>query len=174
MSLADPAFRVIFENVGVGIAVVDRELKVVDVNAAYCDMLGYAKQDLLAMHLADYTHPEDRQRDVEFLALLLAGRIPQYRAEKRYITKTGTTVWGQLTANALRDEAGNASHAFGMVENITDRKVLRQILPLCGSCKRVRSENGFWSELEVFLTEHAAAHVAHDMCPDCLRKQSAR
>ena len=35
MPLSDPAFRVIFENAPVGIVVVDRDLKVVDVNAAY-------------------------------------------------------------------------------------------------------------------------------------------
>lgn len=174
MSLADPDFRIIFENVAVGIIVIDRNLKVLDVNAAYGEMLGYSKEELLAMHVADYTHPEDRQRDIEFLPLLLAGRIPHYRGQKRYITKKGETVWGSFTSNALHDGSGEATRAFGMVENITDRKVLRQILPLCGSCKKVRSEKGFWSDLEIFLAEHAAAHVSHGMCPDCLRSQSAR
>ena len=173
MSLADPAFRAIFEHVAIGIAVVDADFKVVDVNAAYCEMLGYTKTELLAMRVVDYTHSEDRQRDLEFLALLFAGRIPVYRAEKRYITKKGDTVWGSLTASVLLDAGGQPSHAFGMVENITERKILHRILPLCPSCKKVRNEQGFWSDVEIFLANHAATHVAHGLCPDCLRRQAA-
>lgn len=173
MSLADPAFRAIFEHVAIGISVVDRDMKVIDVNAAYSEMLGYTKAELLSMRVVDYTHPEDRQRDVEFLALLFAGRIPLYRGEKRYINKKGETVWGSFTASVLRDASGQPSHVFGMVENITDRKILRRILPLCPSCKKVRNEQGFWSDVEVFLANHAATHVAHGLCPDCLRKQGA-
>jgi PAS domain S-box-containing protein len=173
MPLMDPAFRAIFENAPVGIVVVDRELRVVDVNAAYCEMLGYSRDELLSLHVPDLTHPEDRQQDIEFLPLLLKGQIPHYRTEKRYITKNKETVWAHLTATALRDATGHASYAFGITENITDRKILRQILPLCSSCKKVRDEKGFWTDVEVYLRERASTEVSHGLCPECARKKPA-
>jgi PAS domain S-box-containing protein len=172
MSLADPAFRVIFEDAPFGIAVVDRELRIVDVNAAYCELLGYAKEELLKRSVPEITHPEDRQRDIEFVQLLLAGRLPRYKAEKRYITKSGQVVWANLTVTPLRAEGGKPHYVFGMIENITDRKLLRQFLPVCSSCKKVRDERGLWSEVGAYLREHASTRVAEELCPDCQRKRA--
>jgi PAS domain S-box-containing protein len=172
MSLADPAFRAIFENAPIGIAVVDGDMRIVDANAAYCGMLGYTKDELLKMRVPDFTHPEDRQRDVEFVALLLAGQLPQYHAEKRYITKNGRVVWGNLTGSALR-QPGEPPLAFGMVENITERKTLRGLLPVCPSCKKVRDDKGYWNQVEVYLRDHASVDVDPALCPDCARARAA-
>lgn len=171
MTLGDPAFRLIFEHASVGIVVVDAELRILDANAAYCEMLGYTKQELLKLRIPELTHPQDRQRDIEFLPHLLAGRIPRYRAEKRYITKKGETVWANIVGTALFDESGKARYAFGIAENITERKALRGLLPVCSSCKKVRDDKGYWNQVEAYLKEHAGAEVAHALCPECLRKQ---
>lgn len=170
MSLTNPAFRKIFENAPVGIVVIDAELRIVDANAAYCAMLGYTREELMSLTVPEYTHPEDRQRDIEFVPLLLSGRLAQYRAEKRYIRKTGEVVWGHLTGAALFDKDGRGIYAFGFVEDITERKLLRQLVPWCPSCKRVRDEHGLWSEADVYLREHALANVSESRCPSCSRK----
>ena len=95
MSLADPAFRALFEDSPIGIVIVDKDLKIVDVNAAYCDLVGYTEAEMMSRHIPDFTHPEDRQRDNEFAALVLSGALPRYHAEKRYITKSGRHRLGQ-------------------------------------------------------------------------------
>jgi PAS domain S-box-containing protein len=173
MGLTDPAFRAIFENATIGIAVVDRDLRFVDANAAYCKMLGYGRQHLMTLRLGDVTHPEDRQRDVEFLRVLFEKRIPQYHTEKRYIRKDGRIAWGNLTALVLEEEGGDAVHVFGLVEDITERKALQALLPFCSSCKRVRDDQGYWSEVDVYLREHGRSEVHTGLCPDCARSTTA-
>ncbi|HEY3119571.1 MAG TPA: PAS domain S-box protein [Vicinamibacteria bacterium] len=172
MALAIPAFRAIFEIAPIGIVVVDSDLRIVDANAAYCRMLEYTKEELLALRIPAVTHPEDRQRDVEFVPPLLAGHIPSYHAEKRYLTKTGKVVWASLTALALR-LADSEPLAFGMVENITERKTLRGLLPVCTSCKKVRDDKGYWNQVEVYLRDCAAVDVDPAVCPECARARPA-
>lgn len=169
MPLVNPDFRMIFEHAPIGIAVVDAELRYLDANAAYCQMLGYSKQELLERRVPDVTHEADRQRDVEFAQPLQAGLIPRYRAEKRYRHKSGKTVWGEMTALTLRDESG-LLYSFSIVKDVTERQDLRGLLPLCSSCKKVRDDKGYWSQVDTYLREHVGLDVSVGRCPECARK----
>jgi PAS domain S-box-containing protein len=170
MILKDPAFRIIFENAPVGISVVDASLTIIDANAAYCAMLGYSKDDLVGRRVPDFTHPDDRQRDVEFLPLLLTGQIPYYRAEKRYIHRDGHQVWAKFTATALMDVSGRmALYAFAMVEDVTRERTLD--IHVCPSCQKVRDDRGYWNKIDVWLRQRAATDLTASLCPDCARQQ---
>ena len=167
MRLADPAFRAIFEDSPIGICVVDRNLKVVDVNAAYCDMLGRTEAEVMAAHIPDFTHPDDRDRDVDALPRVLSGELPQYKVEKRYIRKDGAVIWARIVVTAVLDRSGKPNLAFSMAQVITDERALRGILPVCPSCKRVKGEEGRWSDLETFVRASANAAISRERCPDC-------
>ena len=45
--------------------------------------------------------------------------------------------------------------------------ILRQLLPMCVSCKKVRDDGGFWKEVESYLDQYSSATVSHGLCPDC-------
>lgn len=45
---------------------------------------------------------------------------------------------------------------------------LRGILPICSSCKRVRDDEGFWQQVEVFVEAHSEAQFSHGTCPACM------
>ena len=173
MSLQDPAFRALFEDAPVGIVVVDRDMKVVDVNDAYCQMLGYTEAEMMKTTITEVTHPDDRQRDREFVPLLLSGEVPRYKAEKRYIAKDGSIVWAEIVVTALLDKSGVSQYVFSMARNITDRRALRGMLPVCTSCKKVRDPKGYWNELEAYLRTRAEAEVEESLCPDCARSGPA-
>ncbi len=49
-------------------------------------------------------------------------------------------------------------------------KTLRGLIPICASCKKVRSDKGCWQRLEVYLTEHTEAELTHGICPECLKQ----
>ena len=167
MPLADPAFRAIFEDSPIGICVVDRDLKVVDVNAAYCEMLGRTEAEVMASRVPDFTHPDDRARDAEFLPLVLSGQIPQYKADKRYLRKSGDAIWARIVVTAVLDRSGESRYCFSMVQPITQERALRGLLPVCPSCRRVKEREGRWTDLETFLRASADAAVAREVCPDC-------
>jgi ligand-binding sensor domain-containing protein len=49
-------------------------------------------------------------------------------------------------------------------------KVLKGLLPICAHCKKVRDDQGYWSQIEVFIREHSEADFSHSLCHDCLRE----
>ncbi len=49
-------------------------------------------------------------------------------------------------------------------------KTLSGMLPICSSCKKVRDDKGYWSQIESYLQEHTEAEFSHSICPDCARQ----
>jgi len=46
---------------------------------------------------------------------------------------------------------------------------LRGLLPICCRCKKVRADDGYWSEVETYITGHTDAKFSHSFCPDCYK-----
>jgi CheY-like chemotaxis protein len=49
-------------------------------------------------------------------------------------------------------------------------KTLSGLLPICASCKKIRDDQGYWQQVEVYIREHSDAEFSHGLCPDCARK----
>lgn len=49
-------------------------------------------------------------------------------------------------------------------------KTLRGIVPICASCKNIRDDKGYWSQVETYISNHTEAHFSHGMCPRCTEK----
>jgi len=47
-------------------------------------------------------------------------------------------------------------------------KVLRGIVPICSSCKKIRDDNGYWQQVEVYVSAHSDARFTHGICPECI------
>jgi PAS domain S-box-containing protein len=94
------------------------------VNPAYQRLVGYAADELLdpAFDLNTLAHPDDRPRMAELQHQLLAGRIPAFFLEKRYVRKDGSIIWVRVTGTARRDAAGRPVQFIRLVEDIDDRK----------------------------------------------------
>jgi sigma-B regulation protein RsbU (phosphoserine phosphatase) len=49
-------------------------------------------------------------------------------------------------------------------------KTLRGILPICANCKKIRDDQGYWSQVEVYVRDHTEAEFSHSICPECIKK----
>jgi hypothetical protein len=49
-------------------------------------------------------------------------------------------------------------------------KTLRGLIPICASCKKIRDDQGYWTQLESYLEKHSDAEFSHGLCLDCMRK----
>jgi hypothetical protein len=49
-------------------------------------------------------------------------------------------------------------------------KVLRGMLPICASCKKVRDDQGYWQQLESYVADHSDAEFSHGICPECAER----
>jgi HAMP domain-containing protein len=54
-----------------------------------------------------------------------------------------------------------------LTASVAEVKVLRGILPICASCKRIKNETGGWEAVESFVRERTDAEFSHGLCPDC-------
>src|SRR5512133_51203 len=57
-----------------------------------------------------------------------------------------------------------------LTQALADVKQLSGMLPICSSCKKVRDDHGYWSQIETYLSEHTEATFTHGVCPDCAQK----
>lgn len=55
-------------------------------------------------------------------------------------------------------------------EALDDVKVLRGLLPICAWCKNVRSDKGYWTKIEAYISANSDASFSHGICPECLKK----
>ena len=54
-----------------------------------------------------------------------------------------------------------------LMEALEKVKTLSGLLPICASCKKIRDDKGYWSQIETYLGEHSEAEFSHGICPDC-------
>jgi PAS domain S-box-containing protein len=116
--------RIVFSESVLGIALVGADGRPVLTNAALQKTLGYTGEELSRMPFQDFTHPDDRAKDMELYEQLIQGARKSYQMEKRFIRKDGQEVWARLSVSAARGAAGRAEFAIGMVEDITERRNL--------------------------------------------------
>ncbi len=119
-------FRQAFDRTAGGMALIsidgDRVGRFLRVNPAFCAILGYTADELLARTPADLTHPEDRAEDEALVADLVACRSDSYRREKRYLHRSGAAVWVTVTATVARSDDGTPLCAVSQVEDISQRR----------------------------------------------------
>lgn len=49
-------------------------------------------------------------------------------------------------------------------------QVMRGLLPICASCKKVRDDRGYWQQVEMFVESHTDARFTHGICPECVTR----
>ncbi|HET9962855.1 MAG TPA: response regulator [Nitrospiraceae bacterium] len=49
-------------------------------------------------------------------------------------------------------------------------KVLKGLVPICASCKKIRNDQGFWQQLEEYIQQHSEAEFSHGLCAPCIKK----
>ncbi len=59
---------------------------------------------------------------------------------------------------------------FDREKALEDVKVLRGFLPICASCKKIRDDKGYWSQIELYIRDHSEADFSHGICPECFEK----
>jgi diguanylate cyclase (GGDEF)-like protein/PAS domain S-box-containing protein len=119
---ADERLRKVFEEGPIAMAILERDLRFIKANDAFCRLFGYSDDELRQLTFADLTYPEDIDLDAQLAKKIVSGEIPDYRVEKRYVTKAQEVIWGHLSATVIRGGDGQPLYSVGIVEDITARK----------------------------------------------------
>ena len=119
---SESRWRAVFDNAGVGIALVDSRGYAIRSNAALQHMLGYSGPELNDTPFSQLTHPEDAEKDLIIHRAAAERKQEKHHIEKRYIRKDGQIIWVNLTVTLLYDKGGQTEYALGVLEDITERK----------------------------------------------------
>lgn len=178
----------------------DLDGRIVYVNAATERVLGYGPDELLNRHAFGIIHPDDQEKvqyDIS-LALTESHLPPQdVRLLHRDGTYVETEVrgfvidegdGGMLVGAIIRDvrqrkqderrlqlyrhqlEILLEERTHKLRQAMDEIETLRSIVPLCSFCKKVREEDGYWEQVDIFIGKHLEADISHSICPDCLGK----
>jgi PAS domain S-box-containing protein len=185
------SFQQLFDEAPIGMAILAGGIEFTRVNRALCAMLGYSKEELSGLGFDRFVEPADLEAHLAAAQEFFEGKRSSFKVEARYLRKTGEPLWGNLTVERIEDSTGQMLFVLVMVEDISERrraaeerehmivelkealasvKTLRGLIPICASCKKIRDDKGFWSQVEVYVRDRSDAEFSHDICPDCMKK----
>lgn len=53
---------------------------------------------------------------------------------------------------------------------LEETKILKGLLPICASCKKIRNDKGYWVQIESYIQKHSDAKFSHGICQECQEK----
>ena len=115
---SEARFRSYFELPLVGIAISSPEKKWLEVNDKMCEILGYSREEMLGLTWAEITHPDDLAGNVELFERTLAGELPHYSLEKRFVRKDGAVVFVRISARPVLSSNNTPQYFVGIFEDI--------------------------------------------------------
>lgn len=123
----DAIFRELFEGAPIGMALLALDERFLQVNASFCNMVGYSNDELRQRTAEDITFADDIQPGRQLAQSLLNGTT-RYTGDKRYVHKNGEVLWVSRTASIIRNDQGEPQHFLLMVEDISERKATEKAL----------------------------------------------
>ncbi len=155
-------------------------------------IFGLNPQEFKASYEAflDTLHPDDRDFVDKAYAESVKKKKP-YDIDHRIVLKNGAVKWVREICTTEYDKENEPSRSIGTVHDITDKKLaaeereklikelqtalseiktLRGILPVCSYCKKVRTDDGYWEQVDVYIHKHSEADISHGICQDCMKE----
>ncbi len=163
---SEAKFRTAFHDNVISMNMCNIQGQFLQVNQAFCHLLGYSEAEILQFSFQDVTYSEDLDLDQSLHTKMMAGEIPFYHLEKRYVAKDGGIVWALLSVTLVRDQENQPLYGVSHVQDITSRKqaevdlleqrnFFQQVLNTAPNPIFVRDTQGH------FLTVNQAAAAIH-------------
>ncbi len=123
---SEERFRAIFDHSVIGIVMTDTAGRLLVTNGFFQAMLGYSAQELSGKLFTEFTHPEDAVADLAMQQQVVAGKRSHYRIEKRYVHKSGQTIWAHRHVSPIHDADGKVKFIIAVVEDVSKRKLAEE------------------------------------------------
>ena len=99
--------------------------------------------------------------------LLLTSKIPLQDEKGQTI---GLVVVSRDITEQKKAEAERERLITELQDALADVKLLSGLVPICASCKKIRDDQGFWTQIESYIQDRSDAKFSHSICPDCAAK----
>ena len=127
---SEQRFAHAFHDAPIGMALVAMDGRLILVNDALSDMVGYGRQELLEMTMADLMHGDDLSSHMESRERLMRGEIRSFVSERRFVHKSGRPAWAQISVSLVRSADNVPLYTVTQFNDISQRKQAEQALRL--------------------------------------------
>jgi diguanylate cyclase (GGDEF)-like protein/PAS domain S-box-containing protein len=119
---SEETLRATFSQAGVGIIITSPDRRYLQVNDKYCDMVGYAREELLGMSHTEVLSPGDVSAVIENRRKLIFGEAHSVTHERQLMRKDGSLIWVNHATSLARGQDGKPRHFITVTEDISERK----------------------------------------------------
>ncbi len=150
-------------------------------NVRMLALTGYSVEEInrLGWYQTMYPDPSNQAKAIERMNQMRVGQ--NLHGERWEIVRKDGKQAVLSISTALLTFDTDLTLVLGLMQDVTEDEIKRQqiekevtqlkeLLPICSSCKSVRDEQGFWHDFETYLDKHLSATVTHGICPVCVRK----
>jgi DNA-binding response OmpR family regulator len=102
------------------------------------------------------------------------GYIIKPISNREFIARVQAMVRIKRAEDAFREKEREQQKLIRQLqEAFAEIKTLKGFIPICASCKKIRDDEGFWNQLEEYISKHTDAVFTHGLCPQCAEKCKA-
>ena len=160
---------------------------IVSWNPAAERLFGYTADEIIGRSIVALFPQNRRDEMLDILSGIRRGDIVGFQETER-LHKNGRVFPVLATVSPIRNSAGKVIGASTITRDITRQKqaeferqqlierlthaakevrVLSGLLPICANCKRIRDDQGYWQQVEAYLSKHSELKFSHSICPAC-------
>jgi len=162
--------------------------QIIEVNDGFVNITGYQYAEIMGKTMVGLQFwDKEEDRVVAVNELSKSGKVKG--REFKFRKKSGELITGLFSAEII--PINNQEFVLSSISDITERKgaeverekliqelqealasvkQLSGLLPICASCKKVRDDKGYWTQIEAYIRDRSEAEFSHGLCPECMKK----
>ena len=158
-------------------------------NPSFCKMFDYSLSEVIGRNAAELFATKEVRKFSDIIAIIDISRddteefIVENKDGQNFVVEVSasnvTSVSGKLVGRMAsfiditkrKEIEADREKLIKKLQDALDKiKVLRGIIPICASCKKIRDDKGYWNQIENYIKDHSEANFTHGICPDCVKK----
>jgi PAS domain S-box-containing protein len=163
------------------IVVTDRKSeRITYVSDQACKSLGVTRSEAIGSPASDYYMDPGDKEDLTTQIQTQGGIV---NVEVRFKRGDGQPLWALISSSRL-DFEGEPSIFSAYLDLSKQKKMeadlrqaleeirtLQEILPICMFCKKIRTDDGAWEQIDLYISQHSDTKFSHGLCPTCLKRE---
>jgi PAS domain-containing protein len=183
--IKDPNLRNIIDAIPSAIFIINKDLKVIDVNQSALKIYNGDPQIVLKrlsgeiLHCLNAKDSEEGCGTTEFctdcvirnsVSKSINGETVFKQKYKMQLQRGERIERVYMLISSAPLEHDGQNYALVTIDDITEITELANILPICASCKKIKRDEKFWENLENYFHKHTEIQFTHSICPECVEQ----
>ena len=159
------------------------------VNRSFAGPFGLGPADIIGKRIYDIFPADEAEKRMTVVrkafstgeTVVFDVRVPIASGDRYYITSVKPIKNASGSVDSVvciskditerkKSEQERESLIAGLKEALAKIRTLSGMFPICASCKKIRNDQGYWMQIEHYLSEHSEAEFSHGICPECAKK----